>query len=1147
MRIKELHLRNIASIERADIDFEHDLVSPSTGTPANIFLISGDTGVGKTVLLDGIAMALYKTTPRIAGVANPTENRFENRQGETISINSLHQYTRLGISSKDECYSEVLFEGNDGIDYRAKLELGYTRNGTYRDILWTVKIGDADEVKVDTRDNPIQHAIGLSFQQFNRMAMLAQGQFAAFLCGDKKDREIILEQLTNTEKFSTYGMAIKNLYDRANEHKKIAETTYQTEAAHILPPEVINELSQQIEERSQTVAKLQQQISLVEDQIGHVSQIIDNEKKADNARQRIASTQAIQARQEYLSYKQLATDWLSTEQERQQLQLLRRATQEQSATQTQLKSCQDTFGILSSDLNWRKEQLDLGTQQLEQQSQWLQQCADRETLYAQADETLVYLTTYATHEKKAQQLADELAKTQSASDPLKTKVAQATAAFKQADEAVKAKEHAIQQIQQQRDALNPDNINRQLTLLAERKSHLESWINQHRQLVDQQQTIDSATKEIAEARERLKTLEENYLLAKQKTEQAKLRSDEAMKRYSTMSSSVDDTLMSLRARMAEIHADTCPLCGQPIAQLPLEEELTQIISPLKEEQLQRSHDYSHALEQQNKAQQDRDNLAGQIAAKEKALANQQRTTLDAEKTLHQATEKEGIAYDDTFAERAQAILQETDQSITTYQQHRQQVEALQLQWQQLLKEKKPLDTTLITAQKDLSNATHALDINSESINTLNRQIATEKEELQKLANTLSERLSPFYPDWQQQLSQTHLSLKTSANEYRQRKAEHDTFNSQLSILNTQFHQLSDIRSTLNSQFSILNPQFPSSTTHIAQEHPSTNILSEWNKLSSSVTAIHSRLDMLDDTLRQSHAVLDNWYRQTGRNEQDLDHLIRQATLLPTAQQFVKQTDENFRSATDALAEATKSIAQTRETLGLQATDPIPDINALKSQKTQLIEQKEQENARIATAKKQLETNTDNQKLLANAQQALEESQQTFARWDKLNHYFGGTRFRTLVQTYILRPLLNNANLYLEQITDRYTLTCNEENDKLSILVLDRYNKDEVRSVTVLSGGERFMVSLALSLALSSLNRPDLNVNILFIDEGFGTLDQKNLDSVMSTLEKLQDIAGQSNRRVGIISHREELNERIRTQIRVTRHGEGRSRVEIIHD
>jgi uncharacterized protein YqgV (UPF0045/DUF77 family) len=79
---------------------------------------------------------------------------------------------------------------------------------------------------------------------------------------------------------------------------------------------------------------------------------------------------------------------------------------------------------------------------------------------------------------------------------------------------------------------------------------------------------------------------------------------------------------------------------------------------------------------------------------------------------------------------------------------------------------------------------------------------------------------------------------------------------------------------------------------------------------------------------------------------------------------------------------------------------------------------------------------------------------------------------------------------------------------------------------------------------TSLNRPDMNVNILFIDEGFGTLDEKSLDSVMQTLEKLQEIAGQTNRRVGIISHREELEERIPVKIQVVKKGEGRSMIEV---
>ena len=1141
MKIKELHLRNIASIERADIDFEHDLISPSTDSQASIFLISGDTGVGKTVLLDGISLALYKTTPRITGVVNPKENIFKNRDGKEISINSLSQYTRLGISSKDDCYSEVLFEGNDRIDYRAKLELGYTRNGTYRSPRWRVKIGDLDWEQVDNSDSQIQRAIGLSFQQFNRMAMLAQGQFASFLCGDKKEREEILEQLTNTEKFSTYGMAIKNLYDHANENKKIAESTYQTEASHILSPDVVKELTQQIETRGLSVEKLQQEIVHLEDQIEKVSHIVDNEKKAEYARQRIAATQSVQAGQEYKTYRQLTTDWLATEQERQQLQLLRKAMQEKNSAEAQLKTCQDTFGILSSDLNWRKEQIALDTKQLEQQTLWLKDHADRDNLYTQANETLILLDNYASNEKKCQQLAAELAKSQNSTEPLKTRLEQADTSLKQAEEAVKAKEHAIQQIQQQRDALHPDNIIQQLTQLAERKRLFESWIKRHQQLSEQQQEINNALKEIENDRVLLTKRKESYLSAKQNTEQAKARSDEAMKRFSTMSSSVADTLKSLRAQMTEIHADTCPLCGQHIAQMPVEEDLMQILAPLKEEQRQRSLEYNQALERQNQTQQEHDNLSGQLTTKEKMVATQQRTVQEGEKALQQETEKEGCAYDNTFTERASTILKETDQLVNTYEQQRKQVETYQLQWQQLLEEKKPLDTFFITAQQERSNAYHALETNTEHINTLNRQIATEQEEQQRLASTLSERLCPFYPDWHKQIPETHLALKTAANEYHQRKSEHDTFAQQLEKSQERFRQLSDLHQSLLADHSQWN------LTYRPQQHPTANILSEWHNLTSSVTAIHSRLHMLDETISQCRATLDDWYRHTLHNEQYLDNLIRQASLLPTAQQFVKQTDETLRSATDALAEATTSIADAREKMGLQATDTVPDIDMLKNQKAQLLDQKEQESAIIAANKKQLDTNAENLQRLAVAQQAFESSKQTYLLWDKLNSYFGGTRFRTLVQTYILRPLLINANIYLEQITDRYTLTCSEDNDKLSILVLDRYNKDEIRSVTVLSGGERFMVSLALSLALSSLNRQDLNVNILFIDEGFGTLDQKNLDSVMSTLEKLQDIVGQSKRRVGIISHREELYERIRSQIRVIPHGEGRSRVEIVNE
>ena len=231
-------------------------------------------------------------------------------------------------------------------------------------------------------------------------------------------------------------------------------------------------------------------------------------------------------------------------------------------------------------------------------------------------------------------------------------------------------------------------------------------------------------------------------------------------------------------------------------------------------------------------------------------------------------------------------------------------------------------------------------------------------------------------------------------------------------------------------------------------------------------------------------------------------------------------------------------------LGVTTIEELPDRDQLEADQKAVGEEMMSVAKEIGSISAELSANRANLGRLQAAEKSLEKATALYQKWNLLNRYFGGTRFLTLVQTYILRPLLNNANIYLERITDRYKLTCSEENDQLSILVHDLYNKGQVRSATILSGGERFMISLALSLALSSLNHPDMNVNILFIDEGFGTLDERNLDSVMSTLEKLQEIAGESNRRVGIISHREELVERIPVKIEVKRKGEGRSIVEL---
>jgi len=161
--------------------------------------------------------------------------------------------------------------------------------------------------------------------------------------------------------------------------------------------------------------------------------------------------------------------------------------------------------------------------------------------------------------------------------------------------------------------------------------------------------------------------------------------------------------------------------------------------------------------------------------------------------------------------------------------------------------------------------------------------------------------------------------------------------------------------------------------------------------------------------------------------------------------------------------------------------------------------------------------------------ALNRAGKVNARWETLDGLFGGTEgftFKKIAQSYIMQDILNHANAYLKKIAPRYELTA--QPGSLVILVED--NEDGVvRSGNTLSGGEGFVISLSLALGLSSLAENSISVDTLFIDEGFGTLSQEWLNSVMSALEKLNSSSG---KHVGIISHIEDLQKRIPTVIEV---------------
>ena len=166
------------------------------------------------------------------------------------------------------------------------------------------------------------------------------------------------------------------------------------------------------------------------------------------------------------------------------------------------------------------------------------------------------------------------------------------------------------------------------------------------------------------------------------------------------------------------------------------------------------------------------------------------------------------------------------------------------------------------------------------------------------------------------------------------------------------------------------------------------------------------------------------------------------------------------------------------------------------------------------------------------------------RWQTLNRELGGAggaNFKLYAQGVTLSNLIEIGNEYLKPMTnDRYLMMWDADGaDAAQLLptIVDRRAGGERRPVTNLSGGERFQVSLALALGLSRLNAGTLSAETLFLDEGFGTLDEQTLDISISTLENLQRDGAKT---IGIISHVKGLEERITTQIKATKTGNGLS-------
>ena len=422
MKLKKLEIHNIASIEDAVIDFE---VAPLA--ESNVILITGETGAGKSTILDAICLALYATTPRM----NNTEmdGKWQENETDEMDITDTLQLMRKNTS---EAYARLSFLGSDGNDYYAEWSVERKRKNLNR--TWLLKNLTHSEAspqpgngKGRAKDNEIkqaiQTAVGLTFDQFCRTTMLAQGDFTRFLKSGNKEKAAILEKITNTEQYAKIGAKVYDLT-----HNKYEREMKEVDPAKQEQPKKPEERAE-LEERIKTIdeqlkalnARLEAERKKA-DWLSMEKSLLDNQTKAQEA---LKQAQEAMASDAYKAMQQNVKDWDGTEDARKSLMAIDEAKRTMVTADKSIQQLQPQYIMLLNGQEFMRQTMDSISDQIKkiddeieaEGSQWV----SVEDLNKQRDEALTMIGDIGTAKVRVEAFFTKVEERQKKLDELREK------------------------------------------------------------------------------------------------------------------------------------------------------------------------------------------------------------------------------------------------------------------------------------------------------------------------------------------------------------------------------------------------------------------------------------------------------------------------------------------------------------------------------------------------------------------------------------------------------------------------------------------------------------------------------------------------------------------------------------------------------
>lgn len=522
-------------------------------------------------------------------------------------------------------------------------------------------------------------------------------------------------------------------------------------------------------------------------------------------------------------------------------------------------------------------------------------------------------------------------------------------------------------------------------------------------------------------------------------------------------------------------------------------------------QLERQQHYQDALQAQQRRQEERYRT-------EKALSQQQH---------HLQQQQQALALLDQQYQLEQQQLKEATQQAAAAQQ------TLQQDYDDLLQQLAQYQL----APLPLSELVTTLD-DYQKIWTTYQGYQQERLELEATRSTLSERLAALQREQTQRSAEIqHQQQQLSAH----KATTADCVNERHTLVGDQ--SVDQLRQSLNEQAQRLRDDEQQQRQLWQQKQD------RHQQISGEERQVATQLAALILQLQEAEALFNDALHASVFTDQAhfLDALLPESVITDYRQKLDQAAQQIDRAKT-RLTQAERSLQQHQQAQPALASETAQHLVPQRDQQQQryqavLVQQGEVTQQLLAddTLKQQQST------LVA----TIAERQDHLATWDQLNELIGsasGDKFRRFAQGLTLEHLVWLANQQLERLHGRYRLQ-RTERDLLELQVVDQWQADECRDTKTLSGGESFLVSLALALALSDLMSDRNHIDSLFLDEGFGTLDSATLDAALDALDSLNA----SGKMIGVISHVEAMKERIPVQIKVKKvNGLGFSSLAISH-